>query len=33
VGFSTLPPADPALRTAVLVQARNGGPILAAARL
>jgi hypothetical protein len=33
VGFSTLPPADPALRTAVLVQARNGGPILAAVRL
>lgn len=33
VAFATLPPADPALRTAVLVQARNGGPILAAARL
>jgi hypothetical protein len=33
VAFSTMPPADPALRTAVLVQARNGGPILAAARL
>jgi len=31
--FATAPPADPALRTAVLVQARNGGPILAAARL
>jgi hypothetical protein len=33
VGFAAKPPADPALRTAVLVQARNGGPILAAARL
>jgi hypothetical protein len=33
VAFTTMPPADPALRTAVLVQARNGGPILAAARL
>ena len=33
VGFPTSPPADPALRTAVLVQAREGGPILAAARL
>lgn len=32
VAFNTSP-ADPALRTAVLVQARNGGPILAAARL
>lgn len=31
--FATKRPADPALRTAVLVQARNGGPILAAARL
>ena len=31
--FTTPPPADPALRTAVLVQAKNGGPILAAARL
>jgi hypothetical protein len=33
VAFATKPPADPALRTAVLVQVRNGGPILAAARL
>jgi hypothetical protein len=33
VAFNTMPPADPALRTAVLVQAKNGGPILAAARL
>ncbi|MEJ2817619.1 DUF1223 domain-containing protein [Caulobacter sp. CCG-8] len=33
VAFATTPPADPALRTAVLVQAKNGGPILAAARL
>ncbi len=33
VAFATLPPADPALHTAVLVQARSGGPILAAARL
>ncbi|SFK26353.1 thioredoxin family protein [Caulobacter sp. UNC279MFTsu5.1] len=33
VGFAARPPADPALRTAVLVQARDGGPILAAARL
>ncbi len=33
VAFATMPPADPAFRTAVLVQARNGGPILAAARL
>jgi hypothetical protein len=33
VGFAAKPPGDPALRTAVLVQARNGGPILAAARL
>ena len=33
VAFATMPPADPALRTAVLVQAKNGGPILAAARL
>jgi hypothetical protein len=33
VAFTAMPPADPALRTAVLVQARNGGPILAAARL
>ncbi|TCS14085.1 DUF1223 domain-containing protein [Caulobacter sp. BK020] len=33
VGFATTVPADPALRTAVLVQAREGGPILAAARL
>jgi hypothetical protein len=31
--FAVAPPADPALRTAVLVQAKNGGPILAAARL
>ena len=33
VAFATMAPADPALRTAVLVQAKNGGPILAAARL
>ena len=33
VAFSAMAPADPALRTAVLVQAKNGGPILAAARL
>lgn len=33
VAFATASPADPALRTAVLVQAKNGGPILAAARL
>jgi hypothetical protein len=33
VAFSAKPPADPALRTAVLVQAKNGGPILAAARM
>lgn len=32
VGFPAKPPADPALHTAVLVQARDGGPILAAAR-
>ncbi len=31
--FAITTPDDPALRTAVLVQARNGGPILAAARL
>jgi len=30
--FSISPPADPAWRTAVLVQAANGGPILAAAK-
>jgi hypothetical protein len=28
-----LPPADPVLRAAILVQATNGGPILAAAKL
>jgi hypothetical protein len=28
-----LPPADPVLRTAILVQGANGGPILAAAKL
>jgi len=28
-----LPPADPVLRTAILVQSVNGGPILAAAKL
>jgi len=33
VAFTAAAPTDPALRTAVLVQARNGGPILAAARL
>jgi hypothetical protein len=33
MAFNTMPPADPALRTAVLVQAKDGGPILAAARL
>ncbi len=33
MAFTMLPPADPALRTAVLLQARDGGPILAAARL
>ncbi|MBO9558525.1 MAG: DUF1223 domain-containing protein [Caulobacter sp.] len=33
VAFTTSTPADPALRAAVLVQAKNGGPILAAARL
>jgi hypothetical protein len=33
VTFAAKPPTDPALRTAVLVQGRNGGPILAAARL
>ncbi|CAN5482216.1 DUF1223 domain-containing protein [soil metagenome] len=33
VTFTTMPPADPVLRTAVLVQGKNGGPILAAARL
>lgn len=32
VAFATLPPTDPVLRTAVLVQAKDGGPILAAAR-
>jgi len=31
--FAITAPGDPALRTAVLVQARDGGPILAAARL
>jgi hypothetical protein len=31
--FATPPSGDSALRTAVLVQGRNGGPILAAARL
>jgi len=31
--FATAAPVDPALRTAVLVQTRHGGPILAAARL
>lgn len=33
VSFAATPTADPAYRTAVLVQAPNGGPILAAARL
>ncbi|MGR4866958.1 DUF1223 domain-containing protein [Caulobacter sp. LARHSG274] len=33
VSFAAPPPADPALRTAVLVQGKNGGPILGAARL
>lgn len=33
VAFTTAAPVDPALRTAVLVQTRHGGPILAAARL
>lgn len=33
VGFAAPPASDPAYRTAVLVQAPNGGPILAAARL
>ena len=33
VAFATKPPTDPALRTAVLVQGKNGGPIVAAARL
>lgn len=31
--FAVSPPADPALRTAVLVQGKAGGPILGAARL
>ena len=33
VSFAAPPASDPAYRTAVLVQAPNGGPILAAARL
>ncbi len=33
VRFVAPPASDPALRTAVLVQAKDGGPILAAARL
>lgn len=33
VNFAAPPASDPAYRTAVLVQAPNGGPILAAARL
>jgi hypothetical protein len=33
VRFAAPSPTDPALRTAVLVQGKNGGPILAAARL
>jgi hypothetical protein len=33
VSFAAPPPSDPALRTAVLVQARGGGPILGAGRL
>lgn len=33
VSFAAPPASDPAYRTAVLVQAQNGGPILAAARL
>ena len=33
VSFAAPPPSDPALRTAVLVQAKGGGPILGAGRL